>query len=177
MSFYFLKDKDLREINPDEPFDSKPETLEHKARVEYYIQQITTELDLRGKLHDESKLYEPEKSILDKMSLNLSKVKYGSKEYEAQREKPEFQKYLNHHYKNNRHHIEYHKKGVEDMNLIDLIEMLADWQASTERTMNGDLKKSIKYNQEKHGYPDIIQQILLNTVEYLKWENQNIKDR
>ena len=58
------------------------------------------------------------------------------------------------------------------MNLLSIIELLADWSASTKRGKGGDIMKSINKNQERFGYSDDIKQILINTVKYLKWENK-----
>jgi len=40
---------------------------------------------------------------------------------------------LEHHYALYRHHPEHFQNGIDDMNLIDLVEMFADWKASSER--------------------------------------------
>ena len=44
---------------------------------------------------------------------------------------------LEHHYAHNRHHPEHHAGGVHGMNLVDLIEMLADWKAAGNVTRTG----------------------------------------
>lgn len=53
------------------------------------------------------------------------------------------------------------------MDLIDLIEMICDWKASSMRHENGDIKKSIEINQKRFNYDDTLKQILLNTVSFL----------
>jgi len=40
---------------------------------------------------------------------------------------------IEHHYKNNRHHPEHFNNGIDEMNLVDLIELLCDWKAASER--------------------------------------------
>jgi hypothetical protein len=54
------------------------------------------------------------------------------------------------------------------MNLIDLVEMICDWKASSMRHENGDIKKSIEINQERFNYDDILKSILLNTINFLE---------
>lgn len=64
---------------------------------------------------------------------------------------------------------EYRRSRIRGMNLVDLIEMLADWKASTERTLNGDLRRSIMHNADRFGYGDELRDILLSTAEFLGW--------
>lgn len=40
------------------------------------------------------------------------------------------------------------------MNLIDIVEMLADWKASSERQQNGNLLTSIEINAERFNISD-----------------------
>lgn len=68
---------------------------------------------------------------------------------------------------NNRHHPEHFVNGMNDMNLIDLIEMICDWKASSERHADGDIYKSIEINQKRFGYSDDVKSLLKNTVDYL----------
>jgi Family of unknown function (DUF5662) len=51
---------------------------------------------------------------------------------------------LGHHYAANRHYLEHFANGVNDVTLVDLVEMLADWKAATERSDTGDLRKSLE---------------------------------
>ena len=74
---------------------------------------------------------------------------------------------LDHHYANSRHHPEHFANGINDMNLIDIMEMLADWKASSMRHNDGNLLKSIELNQQRFGYDDQLKQILLNTAKLL----------
>ena len=53
------------------------------------------------------------------------------------------------------------------MNLVDLIEMICDWKAASERHADGDIYKSIEINQKRFGYSDELKQILKNTIEIL----------
>ena len=71
---------------------------------------------------------------------------------------------LEHHYANYRHHPEHFEKGINDMTLIDIVEMLCDWQAASARQLNGNLLKSIEVNAERFGYGEQLKQIFINTA-------------
>jgi hypothetical protein len=74
--------------------------------------------------------------------------------------------YLDHHYANNRHHPQHHKRGVNDMTLVDVLEMLVDWKAASERHNDGNILKSIEINGRPDRFdlsPQLIQ-ILENTA-------------
>jgi hypothetical protein len=59
--------------------------------------------------------------------------------------------------------------GVRGMTLLDVVEMLADWKAATQRHADGDLRKSIEINQGRFGYGDELKAILVNTATALGW--------
>lgn len=66
----------------------------------------------------------------------------------------------------NRHHPEHTELGIAGMTLTDLVEMLSDWKAATQRMADGgDLMRSIAVNQERFGYSDELRAILENTAE------------
>jgi hypothetical protein len=56
---------------------------------------------------------------------------------------------LMHHDAHNRHHPEFFgEDGVDGMTLVDVIEMLADWKAASERHDDGDLAKSLEIDRQ-----------------------------
>ena len=144
-------------------YDSTDDTTKHIQRVNELLAVFGGELTERGKLHDQSKLQDPEKAIFDKVTPALRELTYGSDEYKQQLES--MKEALDNHYANNRHHPEHHEDGIRGMNLVDLVEMFVDWRAATERHADGDIVESIEKNQERFGYSDDIKQILLNSVE------------
>lgn len=82
---------------------------------------------------------------------------------------------IDHHMANNDHHSEFHgEDGINGMNLISLIEMLCDWKAAIERGKNGDILKSLNINAERKGISKQLKRILLNTIQYLNWDNGSI---
>ena len=144
----------------------KNETLKHIKKVAYFLNKVTNELILRRRKHDQSKFSDEELPIFIEFTPKLRETTYGSDEYKEflSKMKPA----LDHHYANNRHHPEYFESTISNMNLIDIIEMLCDWIAETERNEDGDIMKSIEINQKRFGYSDELKNIFINTVKFLK---------
>lgn len=139
-------------------YDSRADTLEHIGKVSKNLMLVVKDLIQRSYLHDLSKLEDPEKAAFDKMTPLLRSLEYGSDEYKKSLD--ELGVALDHHYKNNSHHPEHYHNGIDGMSLCDLVEMLCDWKAATERTANGDLEKSIEINAERFGITDQLKAIL-----------------
>jgi len=141
-------------------------TMRHIERVRNLLNQMITQLLHRGELHDQSKLESPEVEVFTKYTHNLAKSDYGSKEYEDC--KKEMEVALQHHYAKNRHHPEHHKNGIDDMNLLDLVEMFCDWKAASERHNTGNLKKSIEHNAGHFDMATQLVKIFENTVDLVE---------
>ena len=143
------------------------ETYKHVKRVQSNLNIFIKDLISRGENHDNSKFEEPELSIFAENTEKLGKVAYGSEEYKQLlvSVKPA----IDHHYAKNRHHPEHWPNGIEDMTLIDLVEMLADWKAATERNKDGNIRKSIEINAAKYKISSQLRVIFENTIrEYFK---------
>lgn len=152
----------------DEPaYDSRVDTYQHIAVVRGYLLEVANDLIYRGHDHDLSKLEEPEKSTFDEYTPKLRNSTYASDEYKGFLEG--MGEGLQHHYAVNRHHPEFWTNGVQDMTLVDVIEMLADWKAATLRHADGDLERSIYQNAERFGYGDEFRRLLLNTAKSFGW--------
>ena len=117
----------------------------------------------------------PELDIFVEYTPKLANTTYGSDEYKEHLQG--MRKGLKHHYKINSHHPEHYNNGINGMCLLDLIEMLSDWKAATERHADGDIIKSLEINKERFGISDQLYEVLLNTVEKLKWWLRNGKVR
>lgn len=139
------------------------ETLEHIHKVREYLYFIVDELKKRGLEHDRLKMESPEVEIFTEYTPKLANTTYLSEEYNNSLK--EMNKALKHHYENYRHHPEHFTNGINDMNLIDIVEMICDWKAASLRHNDGDIKKSIEINAERFGYGEQLKTILLNTVE------------
>lgn len=143
-------------------YDSKKDTTDHILKVIKNCDTFMYALNRQVMKHDASKLETPEKEIFDEYTPKLKDCTYNSKEYKIFLE--EMKVALNHHYENNRHHPEHFEKGIQDMDLIDIVEMLMDWWASAERHKDGNIFKSIEINQKRFGYSDDLKNIMLNTI-------------
>lgn len=143
-------------------YDSAPDNSEHIKWVGHYIAQIIHSLVIRAATHDQSKIWADEKAILDAATSKLRDLVYGSQEYTDALHT--IQPAIDLHYRRNRHHPEHHPNGINDMTLVDLVEMLADWAASTKRHANGSISRSLEINKTRFGIGDQLQRILENTV-------------
>ena len=141
------------------------ETQKHIENVRKYIRFVTEKLTARGVEHDRLKLESPEVEIFAEYTPKLADATYGSDEYNMFLK--EMDVALQHHYANYRHHPEHFAKGINDMNLIDIIEMLCDWKAASLRQNDGNLLKSIETNAQRFGYDDQMKQIFINTAKML----------
>jgi hypothetical protein len=147
--------------------DSTLATLVHSRRVDELLLQLISGLQERVTQHDLSKLYDPEKLIFDEYTPKLKDTTYGSEEYKQYL--AEMQVALDHHYAVNRHHPEHFATGVDGMNLIDLVEMLCDWKAATERHDDGDLERSLEVQRGRFNLSDQLVSILRNTAKEAGW--------
>ena len=207
--------------------DSRDDTLAHIHRVCELLARCRDNLIARSEVHDASKLEEPEKSAFDRLkALSLSGMAYGSEEYRAclRAEKPAIQ----HHYKANSHHPEFHPRPpttptcimlraaademeatakaavgsaetqeinalldlakfdratadqleseVNGMSLFDVLEMLMDWKAATERMKDGgDIHRSLEINTERFKISPQLASILANTIREMQWPKPTVK--
>jgi len=172
----------MNENESRQPTNSEQETIAHICRVQELLSEIRTALYERGQVHDASKLKSPEVEAFENVSSALRSLTYGSPEYRRIL-REELGVALEHHYANNSHHPEHwdtfsvnehgdrvwHKKGIQQMSLLDQLEMLADWKAAGERHADGSLTRSFMVNRQRFGlsYDQFVQ--LVKTAEELGW--------
>jgi len=125
--------------------------LKLKGQADELLTQIIQELHDRIKIHDDSKLESPEKEIFARVTPDLESVTYGSKVYEQAKDRLDVA--LDHHYRFNDHHPEHHRRGVAGMALPELLEMLADWVASSARHRDGSIFQSVHVNRREYDLP------------------------
>jgi hypothetical protein len=147
--------------------DSTEETLDHIDQVQARLHDVVTNLSRRSSQHDHSKLEEPERSGFDAGAEYFRTVKYGTPEYRAALDN--LRPTIEHHYRVNDHHPEHFPGGIQDMNLLQLLEMLCDWKASTERKSGVSLRKSLEINRERFQIPDALFRCIESTAEELGW--------
>jgi len=150
-----------------EKYDSREDTEKHIRRINQLTDDFTARLRQQASRHDLSKLEDPEKKMFDEITSKLKENSYGSDGYKAILK--EMQGGLAVHYKNNSHHPEHYINGIAGMDLFDIVEMLADWKAATERSKDGDIGKSLKIQKERFVISDQLYSILENTAKKLGW--------
>jgi hypothetical protein len=138
------------------------DTFRHIERVRNLLNVCVADLLRRGEMHDQTKLSEPEVALFTEYTPKLAGCTYGSDEYKRNLEA--IQPALQHHYAHNSHHPEHYKNGVDDMNLLDVVEMLCDWKAASERHNDGNIRKSIEINANRFGLSPQLVKILENTA-------------
>lgn len=146
--------------------ETKFKTLRHIETVRNFLNHFAMELLKCGENHDQCKLQPPEIEVFDEFTKRLRSVTYGSPEYNEflSGMKPA----LDHHYAKSRHHPEHFKNGLDDMDLIDIMEMLCDWKASTMRYNDGNILKSLEINKKRFNMSDQLYNILLNTAKSME---------
>lgn len=150
------------------------ETMNHIEKVRYYLRKFTAALTTRGVKHDKTKLETPEVEVFAEYTPKLAQTEYGSGEYYAYLD--EMMPALTHHYANNRHHPEHFEYGISEMNLIDLVEMMADWKAASQRQHDVNLLLSIKASCERFDCDEQLTQILINTARIMdEWDAQETR--
>jgi Family of unknown function (DUF5662) len=125
-------------------------------------------LQSRAVVHDHSKLQSPEREAYNELTPKLRCVSYGTKEYKTILQ--QFRPAIDHHYAHNRHHPEYYSNGIAGMSLLDLLEMLADWKASSDRIPQAvSLEKAFNINKERFKIDPVLYGIMWNTAKELGW--------
>lgn len=148
-------------------FDFLTDTILHISEVRENLEVVTSELKQRGFAHDRTKLQQLEFDGFVSTREKFKKANYGSPEYQECIEltKPA----VEHHYKHNRHHTGYHKNGINDMTLVDIIEMIADWRAAARRSPDKKLIDTLAYAMNKYKIDKQLAEIIKNTLNYLNW--------
>jgi hypothetical protein len=149
-------------------YDSTIDTALHIDRVRFLLGKCAIILLERGVQHDASKLQAPEKAVFDAVGNRLAVITYEGEEYKQSL--ADLKTALDHHYANNPHHPEHYANGVDGMSLFDLVEMLMDWKAASERHPDGmDIVRSVEVSTERFSTGEKLKKILLNTVKEMGW--------
>lgn len=162
-----INDFELVELTVTEQYDSLADTLKHQKRIMQLVNMATAELLKKVALHDNSKLYEPEKSIFDEWTPKLASSSIGTEEYENMKKQMKIA--LDHHYANNTHHPEHFENGLNDMDLLEIFELFFDWKAASERHLDGNIYKSITVNKERFKMSDQLEQIFIKTAKRMNF--------
>ncbi|HDK27810.1 MAG TPA: hypothetical protein ENG48_12085 [Candidatus Atribacteria bacterium] len=141
--------------------------LLHISKVQENLSQVRAILKARGITHDRTKLLAIEFDAFVKARSKFKEANYGSPEYQecVNMIRPS----IDHHHANNRHHTAFHKNGFSDMNLFDILEMLADWEAASRRNPDLPFADSLPKAFERYSIPLNVQRHIVATLKYLKW--------
>lgn len=148
-------------------YDCTEDVHKHITLVRQKLDDVMFNLTERQEKHDQSKLESPEKEGYDQMVPRLQDVEYGTQEYTDTLK--EFKYVTEHHWNYNKHHPEHYVNGINDMSLLDLVEMLADWKVASSQTKKGNILRSIEIGRERFEISNQLYFILLNTVKELGW--------
>jgi uncharacterized protein DUF5662 len=149
-------------------YDSRGDTLAHIHRVRDHIDTFVAGMLARGRVHDASKLAEPEKDAFDRILPLFRGVPYGSAEYDAL--EASMGPAIAHHHRVNSHHPEhYGPAGVAGMDLFDLVEMVCDWMAAAQRKPDDGVR--LAYNVALFGIEPQLASIIANTL--ARWPVQS----
>ena len=182
-------------------YDSTEDTQKHINRVGELIAHFSANMQARAEHHDATKLCSPEKEVFDSVTPRLKALTYGSDEHKSSlAEMGEALKH--HYANNRHHpehftpvecigcftNVKAFVNGscpqcgntatasplptVNEMNLLDIVEMLCDWKAATERHADGSITMSLVINPKRFGIDDQLAGILRNTVRDLGWHDK-----
>ena len=135
--------------------------IDHKRRVAGHLQVIVDDLFRRATIHDNSKFSQEEYGAYEQAFPGLQKYAYGTDEFRAELRK--IKPAIKHHYEANDHHPEHFEQGINRMSLVQLIEMVCDWMAASERSQT-DIKEGLERNKERFGIDDQLFGIIKNTI-------------
>lgn len=144
------------------------ETRDHVNRVAFLCGVFCRELCKRAAHHDTSKFTPDEAPAFKASTPELRKQTFMGAEYRKSL-RTGLNKALRHHYLHNRHHPQHFDKiGMSGMNLVDLVEMILDWIAASERHDDGDPLQSVIKQTGRFHIPPMLASILSNTVVEMK---------
>ncbi len=140
---------------------TKKSIKKHIKSVQFKLFLIMSEIQKRLESHDDSKLHSPELPLWEAMDKE-PKYPYGSKEYIDKQKR--YYAVFKHHYACNRHHPEHFENGIKDMNLVDLIEMLADWISYKDSLSITEAIELVYVQAKRFGFSDETISYMVNTL-------------
>lgn len=124
--------------------------LRHQTLVRKYLLQLAHRLEERALLHDLSKLQLDEFGGFIEIQQIARGHRIDSEEYKASIQA----EVVNLHLSRNSHHPEYYPDGLWGMNLLDMIEMVIDWQAASETYGKATLLEALPIQKERFKMTD-----------------------
>lgn len=139
------------------------------ALSEKQFNDFKIELMERGKQHDLSKFFEPEKTAYVYICWKHHSEKTLKQDYPYPDEiKPKISLAIQHHFQNNSHHSDFYcykednireknkekvKELLKNMHDLDLLEMVADWMAISQEYQTSCIEYAIKTIGDNHSKP------------------------
>ncbi len=147
--------------------DIMRDTVSHVRRVGNLMLEAISNLQKKAINHDQSKFSVEEFDLFAQETPNLKSLTYGSQEYKEALAR--LGPALKNHYVMNDHHPEHYALGIHEMDLMNLIELLSDWKAASERHNDGNLSRSILHNAKRFSYDHKFAVLLARTAKNLGW--------
>ena len=141
------------------------DTRQHIVNVQTQMHAVINELILRSNYHDSSKYDKEEAHTYAKVVPLFKGKEYGTPEHKAVGDM--LGEAWKHHEQHNDHHTGYHINGINDMNLMSIIEMLCDWKAASLRNPNQIFRDSCSLNCDKYGACEQLKGVIMNTAQSL----------
>ena len=154
------------EIDATEMIFHLQETRKHVQRVQTFMFAFAKAIIDRAMEHDGTKFENDEASAFAKTTPKLRGLTYGSEEYKSVLR--ELGPALAHHYQWNSHHPEHYEDSISGMDMLDIVEMLCDWRAATERHNDGSITRSIAHNATRWSIDGQLVRIFHNTVPWME---------
>ena len=145
------------------------ETLQHIHEVRWLMCLAAVQIINRGHAHDASKLVEPELSGFAALKVRLADVEYGTPAY--RQALADAREVVQHHYRVSDHHPDHFPNGIRDMNLLQILEMVADWASASKRTKDGSIWKSLEVNRDRFNLSSDLVMVLANTIKALELDS------
>lgn len=127
----------------------------------YWIASCVNDLFLRAAVHDNSKFGPDEYEAYEKAFPDLQKYTYVSDEFKTTL--ATIRPAIEHHYRVNDHHPEFFEEGINGMHVVQMIEMLCDWKAASERSKT-DFFVSLETSRKRFTIDDQLFKIIVNTL-------------
>lgn len=144
----------------------------HKIYVALFILSFIFQLIKRVLFHDISKYEFKEAFPACRITGKIKYLIYGSKEYFDALASVQDTIIL--HYSRNRHHPEYFN-DYKKMSFVDLIEMTADWAASSKKNLNNGIEKSVSFSIERFKISEEIGNLLRRQIkEWIPQKNKKL---
>jgi hypothetical protein len=122
--------------------------LWHNMLVASHLGRLIYLIRKRALVHDASKFTPDEFAGFVHINRVAREHEYGSPEYMASIKETDA---VALHYSRNSHHPEHYPGGVDDMGLLDIIEMVADWKAASETYGQTSLEDALAVHAERFG--------------------------